>query len=73
MRRATLKEQYENCIHLEDDACKYPLVINVPAGEDPGVGYPGEDLRAPIEPGTYTLWHVVEHSTHLFWWWEKEA
>ena len=73
MRRTTPKEQFDNWVHLEDGASKYPLVFNVQPGEDPGVGYPGEELHAPLDPGSYTLWHVIENSTHLFWWWEKEA
>ena len=54
------------------DLLEYPIVVDVPAGEDSGVGYPGEDLRAPATPGLYTLWHAYAGGEHFYWRWTRQ-
>ena len=50
-----------------------PQWQNIQAGESVPNGFTGY-LTAPSEPGSYTLYELVnDNNTHAGWEWEKEA
>ena len=46
---------------------------NVKAGHSIATGFGDDEITAPSEPGTYTLYELADNNNcHLGWKWEKE-
>jgi len=79
MKATEYQERYERrevidpeAFWLDGEALEliaYPVYTGIVPGEVVGTGYSGDYITAPIEAGTYELWHYVcggQHSRFEF-------